>query len=208
MFRKLFRVHRLTFAILLFLFFWFEACITTRGAIGKPGFFGDKWMFSFNQGTKIESIWSHPLEVLVTVRVNPKNVPYIRAERVIVVPTKLSEEGMASVTKRDAGKTIEVAVNDVFQIELLGTPTTGFWWYFEALDEEYVELVKEYTTESFSEGIEGGPLMGIWLLRAKKAGMTTIKMAYYRSWEGGGKHQDQFWIKLKIISKTKLKKGD
>ena len=144
----------------------------------------------------------------MTVRVNPKNVPYIRAERVIVVPTKLSEQGMTTVTKRDAGKTIEVAVNDVFQIELLGTPTTGFWWYFEALDEEYVELVKEYTTESFSEGIEGGPLMGIWLLRAKKAGMTTIKMAYYRSWEGGGKHQDQFWIKLKIISKTKLKKGD
>lgn len=140
----------------------------------------------------------HRVEVLGTVGVNPKGIPYIRAERVMVIHAKAPKEGVATVTKGDTGKTIEVAVNALLQIELHGTPTTGFWWHFEALDEEYVEPVKEYTKKTSPGGIEGGPILGIWQLRAKKTGETTIRMAYYRSWEGGDKAHDQFWISLRI----------
>ena len=140
----------------------------------------------------------HPVEVLGTVGVNPKGIPYIRAESVMVIHAKPPKEGVTTVTKGDIGKTIEVRVNALFQIELHGTPTTGFWWHFEALDGEYVEVMKEHTKKASSKGIDGAPVLGIWQLRAKKAGKTIIKMAYYRSWEGGDKAHDQFWISLRI----------
>ena len=141
--KRLFSLHRLGFATLLFLSFWVQACAATRGAMCGPSFFRDKEILSFSQETKIESIWRHPeafqgqkvlvrgrylgwrgeiehpqitrsdwaieddtgaiyvtglpakgldpvqdighlLEVLGTVGVSPKGVPYIRAERVAV----------------------------------------------------------------------------------------------------------------------------
>jgi hypothetical protein len=141
--KKLFRLHRLAFGILLFLSVLAGACAVTRGSTGSSSCFGGKDITSFSSEIKIESIWchpevvqgrkvllrgrylgwkgeiehpqitrsdwaieddtgaiyvtglpakgldpvqdiGHPVEVLGTVRVNPKGVPYIRAERVIV----------------------------------------------------------------------------------------------------------------------------
>ena len=103
-----------------------------------------------------------------------------------------------TITKGYSGKTIQLRVSDIFQVELSGTPTTGFWWYIQVMDEDYVEFIKEYTKKSLAEKIDGGRLFGIWKFRAKKVGRTTIKMAYYRLWEDSARSKEQFWIILQI----------
>lgn len=110
----------------------------------------------------------------------------------------LPEMGTVRVTKEDIAKTVEMAVGDVLQIELVGTPSTGFWWRFETLDGEYLELIKEETKDVSPEKMEGAPIVGIWHVKAKKVGNTTIEMAYYRSWEGVDKTRDRFWLRVQI----------
>lgn len=107
------------------------------------------------------------------------------------------------VNRKDAGKKIQLQVGDVVQIQLTGTPTTGFWWHFQALNEKYVEIIKTYTKPYTARGgvpkeMEGGPIMGVWQLQAKKAGTTTVGMAYYRSWEDVDTAKHRFCVTLQI----------
>jgi len=99
--------------------------------------------------------------------------------------------------KEDSGTTHEIKAGDLLYIELEGNPSTGFWWHFQELDEEFLELVKE-ETEKISEGRLGAPVLGRWRLRAKRCGETTIKMAYYRQWEGVGKAVDRVSFTIRI----------
>ncbi|RLC75192.1 MAG: hypothetical protein DRI61_15315 [Chloroflexi bacterium] len=102
--------------------------------------------------------------------------------------------------EEDCGRTVELRAGDIVQIELKGTPSAGFWWHFVKLDEEYL-LKLEEKTRSISKGreIEGAPVWGIWILKAKKAGETTIEMAYYRRWEGVEKAIKRCLFKLQIL---------
>jgi len=107
------------------------------------------------------------------------------------------------VNREDAGKKIYLQVGDVVQIQLTGTPTTGFWWHFQALNENYLEIIKTYTKPYTSKDrvpkeMEGGPIMGVWQLLVKKAGTTTVEMSYYRSWEEGDTAKHRFCVILKI----------
>lgn len=115
-----------------------------------------------------------------------------------IYPVRHSEGEVMTITKGHSGKTIQLRVSDIFQVELSGTPTTGFWWYIQVMDEDYVEFIKEYTKKSLAEKLDGGRLFGIWKFRAKKVGSTTIKMAYYRLWEDSTQSKEQFWIILQI----------
>lgn len=110
------------------------------------------------------------------------------------------------VTRKDAGKKIQLQVGDVVQIQLTGTPTTGFWWHFQALNEKSVEIIKTYTKPYTASGgvpkeMEGGPIMGVWQLQTKKAGTTTVGMAYYRSWEDVDTAKHRFCVTLQINAK-------
>jgi predicted secreted protein len=101
------------------------------------------------------------------------------------------------LSKEDSGTISEIAVGDFLQIELEGNPSTGFWWHFQELDEECLELVIE-ETEKVSKRRLGSPVLGRWRLRAKKCGETTIKMAYYRKWEGIDKAVDRVRFTIRI----------
>jgi len=99
--------------------------------------------------------------------------------------------------KEDSGTTHEIKTGDFLHIELEGNPSTGFWWHFQGLDEEFLELVKE-ETEKISERRLGAPVLGRWKLKAKERGETTIKMAYYRQWEGVDKAVDRVSFTIRI----------
>jgi len=107
---------------------------------------------------------------------------------------------MITVTKEDSGKTIELQVDDVLQIQLEGTATTGFWWHLQDLDKQYLRIVKEYTRRisGVPEKIEGGPIMGVWELQATKQGTTTVRMAYYRGGESPKTAVNHFNVILRI----------
>ena len=99
--------------------------------------------------------------------------------------------------KEDSGTTHEIKTGDFLHIELEGNPSTGFWWHFQGLDEEFLELVKE-ETEKISERRLGAPVLGRWKLKAKERGETTIKMADYRQWEGVDKAVDRVSFTIRI----------
>jgi predicted secreted protein len=110
----------------------------------------------------------------------------------------LSELRGITVSKEDTGSSVEITCGEVLQIELQGTPSTGFWWHFESLDRDYLELVKEETRDLSPIKIEGGPVLGIWKLRAKKSGTTRLEMAYYRPWEGVHRARDRYSLTVEI----------
>jgi predicted secreted protein len=111
---------------------------------------------------------------------------------------------VTAVTKEDDGRTVVIVAGDVIQIELLGSPGTGFWWYFEQLDEEYLELLEEETRKTISETMLGAPMRGVWRLRARRPGETTVEMAYYRVWEKPSEAADYFGLTVRIEDRQKI----
>jgi predicted secreted protein len=88
-----------------------------------------------------------------------------------------------------------------FRVELLGIPTTGFLWHITALDQGYLTVLgEERKVRDEGERKAGTPALTIFRLKAKKAGKTTLKLAYYRPWEGGEKAAGRFQVTLEIKS--------
>jgi predicted secreted protein len=108
-----------------------------------------------------------------------------------------------TVTREDSGKTIDLRVDDVLQIQLGGTPTTRAWWFFQDLDEQYLKIVKEYTRPipGVPEKIDGGPIMGVWELLATNPGTTTVRMAYSRDEQNLKTAVRWFTVELRINTK-------
>ncbi len=104
------------------------------------------------------------------------------------------------LNKTSNGKKIELKVGDEIHIELEGAGATGYWWYFDGLDNGLFEITGEETRVVDREGKEmaGRPVIGIWKLRARKPGHSIIKMKYYRAWEKGDKAINQFEISVDI----------
>jgi len=98
------------------------------------------------------------------------------------------------------GKKIELKVGDEIQIELEGIGSTGYWWYFDKLDDDLFELISEdrRVIAGEREDVAGRPVIGIWKLRMKRPGSSIIRMKYYRVWEGGDKAINQFEIGVNI----------
>ena len=113
-------------------------------------------------------------------------------------PSVISEGGVVTVTAEDNGATVEMAVGDILQIELMWTPSTVYRWRFDVLDEAYLELIEEGIRQISTEKLEGAPVLSVWRLRAEQAGETLIRMAYDRPWEGGDKPVKWFWVNVRI----------
>ncbi|MEA3359568.1 MAG: protease inhibitor I42 family protein [Thermodesulfobacteriota bacterium] len=101
------------------------------------------------------------------------------------------------LTKEDSGSVLEIVVGDFFVIELEGNPSTGFWWHFDNFDEKFLEVIRQETKKT-SEKRLGAPVLGRWILKAKKCGETAIKMVYYRQWEGADEAVDRVSFTIRI----------
>jgi predicted secreted protein len=106
-------------------------------------------------------------------------------------------DSMVMLQKTDSGRQIEVKPGATVRIELSGSGGTGYWWYVTRIDTKHAELVSE-ETKQLGERKPGGPVQGIWLIKAKESGRTEVVLKYYRVWEGPDKAEDQFSIILNI----------
>jgi len=99
------------------------------------------------------------------------------------------------------GKRIDVKVGDEIQIELKATGGAGYAWYFDNLNHEFFELLGEERKVAAPEkrDLVGTPVLMVWKLRAKKSGTSSIKMLYYRQWEGKEKSVNRFEIFVEIV---------
>jgi predicted secreted protein len=106
-------------------------------------------------------------------------------------------ETTITVTKAQEGREIALTVGSVLQIELPGRGGTGYSWSAEETFAPYLKLLDQ-TSRQLKENLPGGPVMQIWRFKAEKPGVTEIRMAYYRPWEGVGTAKDHFRVKLHI----------
>jgi len=84
-------------------------------------------------------------------------------------------------------------------MELEEKGATGYLWELDELDNKYFEVIKIETRSIAKEGITGAPVTKVWQLKTKQPGKTTLKMFYYRPWEGKQKAVDAFNIKVEIF---------
>jgi predicted secreted protein len=98
------------------------------------------------------------------------------------------------------GKKVELKVGDEIQIELKATGSAGYAWYFDKLDQDLFKLMSEERKVVTPEkrDVVGTPVLTVWKLRANKPGTSSIRMSYYRQWEGKDKAVDQFEILVDI----------
>lgn len=90
-------------------------------------------------------------------------------------------------TYDDAGKTIDIGVDQEFIIALGSNPTTGYSWQ-ASYDETMLELVggePTYEADETDEDIVGAGGVESFQFRALKAGETEITLTYKQDWEGG-----------------------
>ena len=97
-------------------------------------------------------------------------------------------------------KKIELKVGDEIQIKLQGTGASGYAWYFNKLDHDFFQLIREERERGKKGGgeIVGSPIQYIWVIKAKKMGNSMIEMSYYRIWEGKDKAIRRFEVEIDI----------
>ena len=112
-----------------------------------------------------------------------------------------SEKGIIPsviITKEQNGIRIKTAPGSIIEIRLPFLGSAGYGWYLEELDKTSLELVRETTQSMGGVGRIGGPVLGIWDIRALKCGPAIIKMHYYRLWEGADTAKEHFTIEVEV----------
>ncbi len=110
----------------------------------------------------------------------------------------MKEQTEVILAKEDNGKEIAVKSGQVIQIQLEARGGTGYWWYVQDLDRRHLEFLSEKTRAGDSGGRVGAPVLGIWTFRARDPGVSEIRMAYYRIWEGSAGAADRFSVRIRI----------
>ena len=108
-----------------------------------------------------------------------------------------------TVRKEQSGQELQVRTGDMIRVELPTTGGTGYAWYVDKLNSEYLELVSEQTKQESEQGKIGAPVTAIWLFRAKKEGWSEIRLDYFRKWEGKEKSADHFIVKVHVTGSKK-----
>ena len=89
-----------------------------------------------------------------------------------------------ALTAADAERSITVAPNGSFDIELQSNPTTGYEWSLSVEPPEVVATKsKQYTADASGRVGVGGVTR--WSLNARMVGSATLTFMYSRPWEKG-----------------------
>lgn len=81
------------------------------------------------------------------------------------------------------GKTIQVSVGDIIEMQLNETPTTGYRWEFSQLNKNELELENEEFKIHQGTGIGGGG-MKTFILKVVSKSNGYIKLENRQKWSG------------------------
>ena len=98
---------------------------------------------------------------------------------------------------RHRGKLYFVKKEKPFRIELDSNPTTGYNWYISDMDESYFK-VRSSGYQAARNGLIGTGGKSYWEIIPLKEGVKTIRLLYYRPWEGKGKAVDEYKLMVMI----------
>jgi inhibitor of cysteine peptidase len=122
--------------------------------------------------------------------------------RWILVRAVIAELGIGmftNLTAADNGKTFDMHVGDDVVMRLPENATTGYRWAVDSADENLVEVKEaEYVPPAPSAIGIGGEAH--WIVHAKTAGVTQVKLKRWRHWEGESSVVERYEITLRIAA--------
>lgn len=99
--------------------------------------------------------------------------------------------------KKDHGKEFVVTKDKVFEVLLPANPTTGFKWEFKDLNQDCFQVLSSGFMPP-KQGIVGAGGISWWEVRPLKSGMESIRLLYYRPWEGKEKAEEEYQVTLLV----------
>ncbi|MCU0641270.1 MAG: protease inhibitor I42 family protein [Candidatus Margulisbacteria bacterium] len=116
----------------------------------------------------------------------------------IVASFRYEDSFLRLLRGQQHGKQFLASRDKPFRIELAANPTTGYNWYIAQLDETRFK-VRRSGYDPDQTGRVGGGGTSYWEIIPLKAGVGTIKLLYYRVWEGAAKAVDQFQVRVLVL---------
>ena len=104
----------------------------------------------------------------------------------------------------DNNSDISIEIDETFDISLESNPTTGYDWDVKECDYSVLELVNtDYVTaENQTPPLEGAGGLRNWTFRGLKDGETTLKLVYWRSWEGEESIVNEYLLHITVGNAT------
>lgn len=88
-----------------------------------------------------------------------------------------------SLTDKDNGKQVTLAVGQELTLTVESNATTGFAWEVAGLNTGVLEQVGEPEYKAPSTGLVGAGGVQVFRFKAKAAGQADLKLNYRRAWE-------------------------
>ena len=98
----------------------------------------------------------------------------------------------------DNGKLIKLRQGDVIIISIHETPTTGYRWTVDNVDEKILELQSEGFHIAPEAGL-GGSGTRSFSFRAIKAGSVNLKLKLWREWLGDASITERYSLTIKVV---------
>ena len=105
-----------------------------------------------------------------------------------------------SYTMSDNNSDISIEIGGTFGISLESNPTTGYEWDVTECDYSVLELVNTgyEQAETQSPPLPGAGGLQNWTFEGLKDGKTTLKLVYWRSWEGEESIIDEYLLHITV----------
>ncbi len=110
--------------------------------------------------------------------------------------TRSASAGL-EIGEADDGKSFQIRRGETIAVRLAGNPTTGYTWAVDEVDKKIMELVDSSYTRSSPERIGSGGWRTL-TFKAISAGTSSIKLKYWRAWEGDASVVKRFDITIKV----------
>ncbi len=104
----------------------------------------------------------------------------------------------------DNNSDISIETDETFDISLESNPTTGYDWDVKECDYSVLELVNTgyEPAENQTPPLEGAGGLRNWTFMGLKDGETTLKLVYWRSWEGEESIVNEYLLHIAVGNAT------
>ncbi len=98
------------------------------------------------------------------------------------------------LTERDDGGQVRAQVGDTIELHLAENATAGYRWEPDSLDPHLLELAG--ATGDYRSGAVGSGGDAQFRISVRAAGSATLRLKYWRRWEGEGGVLKRFAVKI------------
>ena len=102
------------------------------------------------------------------------------------------------LTQKDQGKLIAIPMGQLFSIQLIENPTTGYHWTVCNISGVHL-LTKQFQPSSISEEAVGHAGIRIFQFQVIHAGKHTLQFKHWREWQGESSIIEKFQVCLHVI---------